>query len=83
MVIGKFVLNGYRGGGVIYLWHSILTRGSLYIENCNTLPIWIVTGLYIYHTNTREKCLLGNSKKFVLGGCRGGGGGSYFYRIVY
>ena len=43
--VAKFVLNGYRVGGVIFLCYSILTRGSLYIENCKTLPILIVMGL--------------------------------------
>ena len=34
-----------------------------------------VYGLVVLlYTNITEKCLLGNSKKFVFGGCRGGGG---------
>ena len=42
--IKKFVLGGCRGGRS-YFYGIVLTRGLIYIENCKTLPIWIVTGL--------------------------------------
>ena len=40
----KYPFDNYRINvlqwGVICLWHSILTRGLLYIENCKALSIW-------------------------------------------
>ena len=38
-------------------------------------------GLWIDYTNITEKCLPGNSKRFVFDGCRGGG--SHLYGVVY
>ena len=40
--IKKFVLGGSRVEG---LWYSLLTHGSLYIEKCKTLTVWIFMGL--------------------------------------
>ena len=40
-------------------------------------------GLWFYHKNITEQYLFGNIAKFVLNGCRGGGGGgSYCYGII-
>ena len=63
------------GVGVIFLWYSILTRGSLYIETVKLCQFG-----YFYYTNVTEICLPGNSKKFVFDGCWGGG--SHFYGII-